>query len=248
MMLCKHILSALAAATLAVGGVLPLAADASVVIGGTRVVYQATDGEVTVKLSNSGQAPALTQVWLDDGDVRVDPSQLDLPFILTPPISRIEPEKSQTIRIAYTGEPLPQDKEMLFWFNMLEVPPKPKAEEAGANYMQLAFRSRIKFFFRPSGLSGKPDDAPGQLIWKLGSDSGNHVLNVSNPTPYHVTIIEARVGDGDDAPRFDNGDMIAPGGRIALRLSAEVSDGSGKVGFTTLNDYGGPVKHEATLQ
>ena len=243
----KLLSSAMAASLLVLGALLPLAAQASVVIAGTRVIYNATDSEVTLKLSNVGKSPALIQVWLDKGDPKADPSKLDLPFVMTPPLARIDPGKSQTIRMAYTGEAMPQDRETLLWFNMLEVPPKPSAEQAGPNYVQLAFRSRLKFFFRPAGLQGKADDAPNKLVWHLGTRDGKPALLISNPTPYHVTIIEAHVGEGPHAPKFEEGGMVAPGGELALPLSAAASAG-GKVSFTTLNDYGGPMKYEAALQ
>ncbi|WP_313065229.1 fimbria/pilus periplasmic chaperone [Paraburkholderia sp. LEh10] len=129
----KLVSGALVASGLALGALLPCAAQASVVVAGTRVVYDAMDTEVTLKLSNVGTSPALTQVWLDKGDAREDPSKLDLPFVLTPPLARIDPDKSQTIRISYTGEAMPEDRESLLWFNLLEVPPKPTAAQAGAN-------------------------------------------------------------------------------------------------------------------
>jgi chaperone protein EcpD len=70
--------SAMTASVLALGALLPFSAHASVVIAGTRVVYNATDSEVTLKLSNVGKSPALAQVWLDKGDPKVDPSKLAL--------------------------------------------------------------------------------------------------------------------------------------------------------------------------
>lgn len=251
MNLRKLISSTLAATTLAFGAMSPFVAQASVVVAGTRVIYNATDSEVTLKLSNVGKSPALTQVWLDKGDPQADPSKLDLPFVMTPPLARIDPDKSQTIRISYTGEALPKDRETLLWFNVLEVPPKPSAAQGKDNYVQLAFRSRLKFFFRPAGLQGSADDAPGKLTWRLGTDNGKPALLVSNPTPYHVTIIEASTGDGPNAPKFDEGGMVAPGGQLALPLPAaaqSAGQAGGKVSFTTLNDYGGPMKHEAKLQ
>ncbi|WP_176080473.1 fimbria/pilus periplasmic chaperone [Paraburkholderia tropica] len=243
----SKLLSRVVCAGLIVAGALaPLESGASIVIGGTRVVYKSSDSEVTVKLSNAGEQPALTQVWLDKGDPHADPSTLDLPFMITPPMSRIDPGKGQTVRVLYTGEPLAKDRETAFWLNVLEVPPKPTAAQAGANYVQLAFRSRIKFFFRPDGLPGSADDAPGKLVWRLDTTSAKPALTVANPTPYHITIIEAHVGAEPNAPTFDEGTMVEPGGQQTLRLSGPVRAGA-KVMFTTINDYGGPVHHEATL-
>ena len=45
-----------------------VAADASVVIGGTRVVFPAAGGEVTVRLNNNGEQPALVEAWIDAGN------------------------------------------------------------------------------------------------------------------------------------------------------------------------------------
>jgi chaperone protein EcpD len=244
----KKVLISLLMTSMAIAGtLLSSSTRAAVVIAGTRVVYNASDSEVTLKLTNAGKHPALTQVWLDKGNPAEDPTKLDLPFLLTPALARIDPEKSQTVRIAYTGEELPKDRETLLWFNMLEVPPKPPQAEAGANYVQLAFRSRIKFFFRPPGLPGSADDAPGKLTWRLVTDDGKSALQVSNPTPYHVTIIEAKVGNGEKAPKLSEGGMVDPGGQISLPLSAAPA-AKGTISFATLNDYGGAMQHEAKLQ
>ena len=123
------------APVLAFALLLTQAAAASVIINGTRVVYPGNEREVTVKLDNHGTSPALVQAWLDDGDPKVTPENSDAPFVLTPPISRIEPHKGQTLRLMYTGKPLPQDRESVFWLNVLEVPPTP-TDEGAKNYLQ----------------------------------------------------------------------------------------------------------------
>ncbi|MDR5778893.1 fimbria/pilus periplasmic chaperone [Caballeronia sp. LZ065] len=240
----------LVALWLAVAVALALAAVpacASVVIAGTRVIYPAAEQEVTLRLSNVGKSPALAQVWLDEGDPKVDPSLLNLPFMLTPALARLDPGKAQTVRIVYTGEPMPPDRESLLWFNLLDVPPSPAEAMTGPNYVQLAFRTRLKFFFRPAGVAGRVDDAPGTLVWRIVTEGGKSALRVSNPSSYYVTIISARVGGSEPVARFDAGDMVAPGGAVSLPLSATPAQ-SGTVSFTTLDDYGAPVKHEASLK
>ena len=41
---------------------------ANIVINGTRVLYPENNKEVIVQLINTGDAPALVQSWIDDGD------------------------------------------------------------------------------------------------------------------------------------------------------------------------------------
>ena len=51
-----------------------------------------------------------------------------------------------------------------FYLNVLDIPAKPENKDSGSaevnnNYLQLAVRSRIKFFFRPDDLKITPNDA-----------------------------------------------------------------------------------------
>lgn len=230
----------LAAGLAAAGG-----AQASVVIAATRVIYNAADKEVTLKLSNAGTQPALTQVWLDKGDPKASPSSIEVPFVVTPPVSRIDPGKGQTLRILYSGEALPQDKESVFYLNVLEIPPKSAAgEESSPNRLQLAFRSRIKFFFRPAGLQSTAQQAPAQVTWRLlGSNPA--VLEAHNPTQYHVSFTTLEVGNG---ARFDEGGMVAPGATARFTLRGTVGQVPGrKVHYKALNDYGGPIEGDTPL-
>lgn len=236
--------SLLGAGLLAAGLAMTSGAQASVVIAATRVIYNAADKEVTLKLSNAGAQPALTQVWLDKGDPQAPPSSVEVPFVVTPPVSRIDPGKGQTLRILYSGEALPQDKESVFYLNVLEIPPKPAAGEEGSpNRLQLAFRSRIKFFFRPAGLQGTAQQAPAQVTWHLLGTNPT-VLEAHNPTPYHVSFTTLAVGSA----RFDEGGMVAPGATARFTLKGAVGQAPGrKVHYQALNDYGGPVEGDAPL-
>ncbi len=162
-------------------------AIASVVIAGTRIVYNQNDSEVTVKLTNNGKLPGLTKVWIDRGDPNAKPDSIEVPFTIMPPIMRIDPGKSQTLRIMSTGEELPADKESLFYLNVLEVPPKPTGDEASPNQLQLAFRTRIKLFFRPNGLKGQVTDAPAQVIWHLKHDGDQNMIEAT------ITYMAARL-------------------------------------------------------
>jgi P pilus assembly chaperone PapD len=225
-----------------------LQVHASVVIAGTRVIYNAKDAEQTIKLTNEGKSPALTQVWLDRGDPKASPSTTRVPFTVTPPVARVDPGKGQTLRILYTGESLPKDRESVFWLNVLEVPPKPSADEAGANRLQMAFRSRIKLFFRPAGLKGTQDEAPAQISWRLVERGNRSLLEARNPTPYYVSFASLELTGGGRAATFEDGGMVGPGETQTFPLAGEVFRGAGaKVRYQAINDYGGPAAGEATM-
>lgn len=222
-------------------------AQASVVVAGTRVVYNQTDSEVTVKLSNNGKLPGLVQIWLDKGDPSAKPDTIDLPFTITPPVTRINPNKSQTLRIIYTGEPLPSDKELCFYLNVLEIPPKPTGDEASANQLQLAFRTRIKFFFRPEGLKGQAVEAPAQIVWRLKQENGKTEIVAHNPTQYHVSVERLSVSNGAQHAETTFGGMVDPGGSKAFQLNGDVQPAGAKLHYFAINDYGGLQDGDAAL-
>lgn len=70
-------------------------ADASMVIDGTRIVFPGDKKEIAVRATNVGETPSLTQVWVDDGRVQNRPEKDSAPFIVLPPIVRIEPGKAK---------------------------------------------------------------------------------------------------------------------------------------------------------
>lgn len=247
-MMIRSFKTSLTAAVLALGLAAALQAQASVVIGGTRIIYNANERETTIKLSNEGKSPALTQTWIDKGDPKATPASIDVPFSVTPPVARIDPGKAQTLRIIHTGEAMPQDKESVFWLNVLEVPPKPTAEEAEVNKLQMAFRSRVKLFYRPAGLNGSANEAPAQILWRLVQSANRPALEGRNPSPFHVSFSSIELAAGGKTARFDDGGMIAPGETKVFPLSGDVPQGpDAKVRYQALNDYGGAVTNEAPL-
>ncbi|SOZ18334.1 periplasmic pilus chaperone [Cupriavidus taiwanensis] len=240
--------SLISAGVVALGLLSAVHAHASVVIAGTRVIYRAQETEATIKLTNEGKAPALTQVWIDKGDPKAAPAAIEVPFTVTPPVSRIDPGKGQTLRILYTGEPLAQDRETVFWLNVLEIPPKPSAEDADTNKLQLAFRSRIKLFFRPAKLKGTAEEAPAMIRWRVAQAGGKPALEGSNPSAYHVSFSRIELVGGGKTARFEDGGMIGPGETKSFPLTGEVSQGpDARVRFNTINDYGGSARGEAAL-
>src|SRR5690606_17304236 len=125
---------------------------AGVTIDGTRIIFPSNAKSISVQLRNGVSTPALVQTWIDDGDMNEIPDADKIPFILTPPLTRVEPHKGQVIRILPTGSPgLPQDRESLFWFNMLDIPPD-DPEYSGKNILTFNVRTRIKLFYRPANL------------------------------------------------------------------------------------------------
>ncbi len=222
-------------------------AAAGIIVDTTRVVYPATKREVTINIRNSSQAPSLVQAWLDTGDQNSRPGDSAVPFVLTPPLFRLDPTRSQSLRLVYTQEPLPTDRESLFWLNILDIPPRAAANPDRPNQLEMAFKHRMKVFFRPVGLKGSVADAPGKLTWMLQIRDGKLVgIQVSNPSAYHISLVKI-VAIVDDKPITIKADMVGPfaSGTFALDTPVNAPGAPVAVEYTFVNDYGGNVKATA---
>jgi chaperone protein EcpD len=225
-----------------------LDAAAGIVVESTRVVYPADRREVTINVRNSSSAPSLVQAWLDDGNPRSKPGESTVPFVLTPPLFRLDPTRSQSLRLVYTQDPLPADRESLFWLNVLDIPPRAAANPDQPNQLEMAFKHRMKVFFRPPRLKGSAADAPAQLTWKLLAKDGKLVgIQASNPTGYHVSLVQltALVNGKAIAAKPD---MVGPltSSKFDLMEPVSLPGGPLAIEFIFVNDYGGNVKATAS--
>ncbi|MCE7531160.1 fimbrial biogenesis chaperone [Acinetobacter nosocomialis] len=217
---------------------------AEIILHGTRVIYPSDAREVSLQLSNNGTTPSLVQAWIDDGNSKSTPDESNVPFIITPPISRIEPTKGQTLRITAlpSASQLNQNKESIFWLNVLDIPPKPEGkkqvnnEPLPNNFLQLAIRSRIKFFYRPANLKENIDTFSEKIQWVKNGE----ILLIKNPTPFYITI--SSIFQEVNHQKIDllkQGLMLSPFSEDQIKLK---NSNITNMSFVYINDYGGRIE------
>jgi len=217
--------------------------NAAVTLDHTRIVLEESQGEVTVQARNIDEQPVLLQSWVDNGNAAVDQQQAASPFILTPPVTRVEAQRGQSIRIIKAGDISSTRQESLYWFNVLEIPPKSARQAAGDNMLQLAFRTRIKLFYRPAGLPGNADQAHEQLCFRYDRATGR--LTVRNPSPYHITFRKLALQASAKGPVLAElgkkaEKMLAPASERTFHLPTKRAPLAGLVvDYSVINDYGG---------
>ncbi|KLR43537.1 molecular chaperone [Enterobacter ludwigii] len=205
------------------------AARAGIVIGGTRVIYDGDKKETSASIRNPEKSGVyLVQSWVDNGE-----NGGKAPFIVTPPLFRINPGEENMLRIVRTGGNLPQDKESVFWLNVKSIPATDDSQPH-TNVLQVVVKSRIKLFYRPAGLEGQPETAYHLLSV---SHNGSH-LTVSNPTPYYVTLFTLKV----DGQEIKEADMVPPKGSASFTLP---SSSASTVSWQAISDYGGVSQTES---
>lgn len=242
----KHLIRVLGAAVVALCLSVP-AARASVVIAGTRVVFHAGLGEATIRLTNDNTRPALVEAWVDAGNLSATPDTAHTPFLITPPLFRMNAHRDQSLRIIFVQNkhPLPTDRESLFWLNVLEIPPKPTGRAAHRNSLRFAIHTRIKLFYRPAHLSISRTKAPSRLTWTAVAGKHGVALKVHNPTPYYITFGKVSLTVHGKQRHAKTG-MVAPFGDLVLAIPGltHLPAVGSAVTCYTLNDYGVAIKHQ----
>lgn len=205
-------------------------AQAGVVIGGTRVIFDGNKKEASIGINNPDKTPYLIQSWIETPGGAGEKA----PFIITPPLYRLNNGQQNVERIVATGA-LPQDKESLFWFNIKAIPSAAKVD----NTLQIAIKTRIKLIYRPAAMKGA---SPGEQVDKLRWQRVGNKIQVNNPTQHVMNFNEISLS-GKKLPDVS---YVLPGSTAMFDLPSGVT--GGPVTFKIINDYGSPgAEHKASL-
>lgn len=198
----------------------------------TRVIFDGSKDAVSMNITNNNtELPYLAQGWIEDESGK----KISTPLTVLPPVQRLEPGKNSQVKVQ--GLPaaklLPQDRESVYYFNLREIPPRSDK----TNTLQIALQTRIKLFYRPASIIPTQQQQSNPWQEKLTlTRQGDH-YQVNNPTPYYVTLVDARNSkDGKTAADFEPL-MVPPKGTLTLGPSAAALGSTPYL--TYINDYGG---------
>lgn len=195
-------------------------ANAGVIIGGTRVIYNEGNKDVSISVENPDKIPYLIQSWIDGIDEK---KQSD--FTITPPLFRLNADKTNALRIFLTVNTLPKDKESLFWLNIKTIP----ATERTENSLQIAFKTQMKLIYRPSAIKDVNfEEQQKKLTW---SKSGSQ-LTVKNPTPYFMNFQSISF----NGKKVSDVSYAAPFSSATFDINDNAAHGTVK--WEVINDYG----------
>jgi fimbrial chaperone protein len=215
-------------------------AQASIVLGGTRIIYPANKSEVQIALKNKDpHTRYLVQSWVSY------PNDVKAPFVITPPVYKLQENRQTLLHIIYTGDKnaLPGDRESLFVANVKSVSAiAPELKDK--NTLQFAMKTRLKLFWRPANLK----EADALQAWeKVVFRRQGTQLIAKNPTPFYVSFGELAVG-GKAVPVVESNTspgaismMVAPFSEKAFALP---KGASGAVSWTAISDFGAQTRQK----
>lgn len=209
-------------------------------LGVSRIIYDLEGGGQTLTVFNPEKYPILVQSRIFDEE-----RKSKAPFIVTPPLFRLDSHQQTGLSIVRTGGRFPEDRETLEWLCVKGIPPKESAkDDSGSNENKPTFKLKlsidncIKLLVRPKNINNFSDEDGSSVIWYK---QGNR-LRGENKTPFYINFAELKIGsvnisDMHYIPPFSSYDYYIPKGV------------SGKVSWSVLNDYGAASKiYEADVK
>ncbi|WP_272691073.1 fimbrial biogenesis chaperone [Providencia sp. PROV116] len=204
--------------------------NAGIMIAGTRLVYEENRKEVSISISNPDKVPYLIQSWLepDNTSFTRGNEKSDLPFIITPPLFRLNGDASNSLRIVKVKE-LPNDRESVYWLNIKSIPASnPDAQ----NQLLISVNSRIKLFYRPFDLLQKDAATAYQ---HLSFTYQNGKLLAKNPTPFYISLQTLTVNKNE----IEQPGMISPFAEQNWEVTQINNSVPILVTWSAINDFGG---------
>ncbi|WP_413492351.1 molecular chaperone [Morganella psychrotolerans] len=194
----------------------------------TRIIFNEEDGGVSVVIENQDSASSfLAQTWIEkpNGE-KLNNSLVALPFL-----QKLSPKQKKQIKITYMeGQNLlPQDRESLFYFNLLGIPPQGKE----SSVVQFTIQSRLKLFYRPKGIDYKMSaDNDFRRDLSVIKQGGN--VKLTNPTPYNIIITNLNINRSKDNDFPET--VVAPFSDLTVKLK-DPSWSSFEIAY--IDDFGG---------
>lgn len=171
--------------------------------------YTAADHKGGITLNVMNNSP---QVFLLKGSVSpMDPDtgrtgREDAPtppFVILPPLARLEAKGQYAFRVRQAGGQLPQDRESACIVSVTAIPgvtemtrppllpgatstshsAAPHEQKPQGSELQIALRMNMRVFYRPEGVPARDNaDVASRLVFR----AEGRTLKVENPTPYFV--------------------------------------------------------------
>ncbi|HCD5426603.1 TPA: fimbria/pilus periplasmic chaperone, partial [Klebsiella aerogenes] len=151
----------------------------------TRLVMTDKDTKgVYFKAYNNNTFPILVQGWgsnLDTSTGSVANSDSNIPFIVLPPLQRVEPGEEFSLQIRFNGKSIPTLKESVYLLSFKAIP---ALESNRVNKLSMTVVMNIKVFIR-----NQLQDRGGiySAIEKVTASWSPEGIIINNPSSYWLT-------------------------------------------------------------
>lgn len=215
-------------------------------LGLVRLIYSQQDGQATVPVRNTSSS-----AYLISSRVSLTPDGNEkTPFVVSPPLFRLEGNSQGVIRVVNSLSNLPSDRETVFYLTVAGIPastPLSRTDSSGfvEGGIKFAYGNTIKLFYRPENLNSTAIAAAKSVrFWRDGNN-----VKVENPSPYYVTFRDLHINGQSVKFGKKQSDMIPPFSSINIPATRTFPiDQAGKVRWSAVVDMGAVVTASGIIQ
>lgn len=213
----------------------------SITTNTSRIIYPLSlnNRGVSLSVTNPQEYPVLVQAKIS-GEDKISPA----PFVITPPLFRLDGGKRSGLRVFRVGGDFSNEHESLHWLCLTGIPPKQddvwnnieknKNTNGATVDVKLSIKTCLKLLVRPDELKQSVEEAAGKLTWHRNEKK----LQVDNPTPYYIDLVNVNLGGKKIDLQSDGGERyIRPFSKKEFPLPDKVK-GASTVIWQIINDYG----------
>ncbi|MBU9977790.1 molecular chaperone [Proteus mirabilis] len=154
-----------------------------------RFFYKEQDKEILFDIKNKSEKESyIIQSWVSHYN-KEDNSEA--PFIISPSLIKLAPNENFTLKIIKTDDIKETNKESVYRVN-IKLVPVIDDDMADKNLLLISLNSIYNLFYTPNNIIDKTHNKDINFFI-----NDENLIKINNPTPYFITIAEAKIDDID---------------------------------------------------
>lgn len=151
--------------------------------------------------------------------------------------------------MTYNGsQVLPQDRESVFYFNFLQIPPTNigDKDKQKSNQLLVLVKNRVKLFYRPVAIADRIANLNNEIrVTGTSGTQGSRIV-IHNDSPFYVSIATVKIKQ-QGIQHAKSANMISPFSQESVEFKEITSLKKLTALIEYINDQGAKVSHEYTI-
>ncbi|WP_368910617.1 molecular chaperone [Proteus vulgaris] len=165
---------------------LPIYGYTSIEINKDKFIFIESKNQEVIEIKNSINSDYFIQSWISHYDENND---FELPFMITPPLFKIEKDEDYSLKIFKIDEIKKKDRETLYKINIKRIPVLSDSDD-NKNLLHISMNSVYNLIYRPISIEKNAVDAYKKIEF-LKNQNNEFIIN--NPTPYFITLLNVHL-------------------------------------------------------
>lgn len=165
---------------------LPIYGYTSIEINKDKFIFIESKNQEIIEIKNSINSDYFIQSWISHYDENNDS---ELPFMITPPLFKIEKDEDYSLKIFKIDEIEKKDRETLYKINIKRIPVLSDSDD-NKNLLHISMNSVYNLIYRPISIEKNAVDAYKKIEF-LKNQNNEFIIN--NPTPYFITLLNVHL-------------------------------------------------------